>query len=65
MRVKETRNHLIGFFGLMILTATFPGQDPAGGSTIDGDSLYLKLNQPDLADAHFEKFQAAPQTTRR
>jgi tetratricopeptide (TPR) repeat protein len=28
-------------------------------------SLYLKLNQPDLANAHLEKFQAAPQTTRR
>jgi tetratricopeptide (TPR) repeat protein len=28
-------------------------------------SLYRKLNQPDLAKAHLEKFQAAPQTTRR
>ena len=28
-------------------------------------SLYLKLKQPDLAKAHMEKFQAAPQTTRR
>jgi tetratricopeptide (TPR) repeat protein len=28
-------------------------------------SLYLKLKQPDLANAHLEKFQAAPQTTRR
>jgi tetratricopeptide (TPR) repeat protein len=28
-------------------------------------SLYLKLKQPDLAKAHLEKFQAAPQTTRR
>ena len=27
--------------------------------------LYTKLNQPDLAKAHMEKFQAAPQTTRR
>jgi len=27
--------------------------------------LYLKLKQPDLAKAHLEKFQAAPQTTRR
>jgi tetratricopeptide (TPR) repeat protein len=28
-------------------------------------SLYLTLKQPDLANAHLEKFQAAPQTTRR
>jgi tetratricopeptide (TPR) repeat protein len=28
-------------------------------------NLYLKLEQPDLANAHLEKFQAAPQTTRR
>jgi tetratricopeptide (TPR) repeat protein len=28
-------------------------------------SVYLKLKQPDLAKAHFEKFQATPQTTRR
>src|SRR5580700_74506 len=28
-------------------------------------SLYLKLEQPDLAKAHLEKFQEAPQTTRR
>jgi tetratricopeptide (TPR) repeat protein len=28
-------------------------------------NLYRKLNQPDLAKAHMEKFQAAPQTTRR
>jgi tetratricopeptide (TPR) repeat protein len=28
-------------------------------------SIYQKLKQPDLAKAHFEKFQAAPQTTRR
>jgi tetratricopeptide (TPR) repeat protein len=28
-------------------------------------SIYLKLKQPDLAKAHLEKFQAAPQTTRR
>jgi tetratricopeptide (TPR) repeat protein len=28
-------------------------------------SVYLNLKQPDLAKAHFEKFQAAPQTTRR
>jgi tetratricopeptide (TPR) repeat protein len=28
-------------------------------------SLYLKLQQPDLAKAHLEQFQAAPQTTRR
>ncbi|HEV2988936.1 MAG TPA: tetratricopeptide repeat protein [Candidatus Angelobacter sp.] len=28
-------------------------------------SLYLKLKQPDLAKAHQEAFQAAPQTTRR
>src|ERR1700756_5473471 len=28
-------------------------------------SLYLKLKQPDLAKAHLEKFQSAPQTTRR
>ena len=27
--------------------------------------LYRKLKQPDLAKAHLEKFQAAPQTTRR
>jgi tetratricopeptide (TPR) repeat protein len=27
--------------------------------------LYLKLKQPDLAKTHLEKFQAAPQTTRR
>jgi tetratricopeptide (TPR) repeat protein len=27
--------------------------------------LYRKLNQPDLANAHLEKFQAAQQTTRR
>jgi tetratricopeptide (TPR) repeat protein len=27
--------------------------------------LYAKLKQPDLANAHLEKFQAAPQTTRR
>jgi tetratricopeptide (TPR) repeat protein len=27
--------------------------------------LYQKLKQPDLAKPHFEKFQAAPQTTRR
>ena len=27
--------------------------------------IYLRLNQPDLAKAHLEKFQAAPQTTRR
>jgi tetratricopeptide (TPR) repeat protein len=27
--------------------------------------LYRKLNQPDLAKAHLEKFQAAPQTTSR
>ena len=27
--------------------------------------LYTKLNQPDLAKTHLEKFQAAPQTTRR
>ncbi len=26
-------------------------------------NLYRKLNQPDLAKAHLEKFQAAPQTT--
>jgi tetratricopeptide (TPR) repeat protein len=28
-------------------------------------NLYRKLNQPDLAKVHLEKFQAAPQTTRR
>jgi tetratricopeptide (TPR) repeat protein len=28
-------------------------------------NLYLKVKQPDLAKAHLEKFQAAPQTTRR
>jgi tetratricopeptide (TPR) repeat protein len=28
-------------------------------------TLYRKLNQPDLAKAHLEKFQAAPQTTSR
>jgi tetratricopeptide (TPR) repeat protein len=28
-------------------------------------SVYQKLKQPDLAKAHFEKFQKAPQTTRR
>jgi tetratricopeptide (TPR) repeat protein len=28
-------------------------------------SLYLKLKQPDLAKVHLDKFQAAPQTTRR
>jgi tetratricopeptide (TPR) repeat protein len=28
-------------------------------------NVYRKLNQPDLAKAHLEKFQAAPQTTRR
>ena len=28
-------------------------------------NLYRKLNQPDLAKAHLEKFLAAPQTTRR
>ena len=28
-------------------------------------SIYLKLKQPDLAKAHYEKFQEAPQTTRR
>jgi tetratricopeptide (TPR) repeat protein len=28
-------------------------------------NVYLKLKQPDLAKAHLEKFQAAPQTTRR
>jgi tetratricopeptide (TPR) repeat protein len=28
-------------------------------------NLYLKLKQPELAKAHFEEFQAAPQTTRR
>jgi tetratricopeptide (TPR) repeat protein len=28
-------------------------------------TVYQKLKQPDLAKAHFEKFQAAPQTTRR
>lgn len=27
--------------------------------------VYAKLKQPDLANAHLEKFQAAPQTTRR
>jgi len=27
--------------------------------------LYMKLKQPDLAKAHMEKFQAAPQTTNR
>ena len=27
--------------------------------------LYVKLKQPDLAKAHLEQFQAAPQTTRR
>jgi tetratricopeptide (TPR) repeat protein len=27
--------------------------------------IYVKLKQPDLAKAHLEKFQAAPQTTRR
>jgi hypothetical protein len=27
--------------------------------------LYLKLKQADLAKAHLEQFQAAPQTTRR
>jgi tetratricopeptide (TPR) repeat protein len=27
--------------------------------------LYTKLKQPDLANAHLEKFKAAPQTTRR
>ena len=27
--------------------------------------LYMKLKQPDLAKAHLEKFQAAPQTTLR
>jgi tetratricopeptide (TPR) repeat protein len=27
--------------------------------------LYAKLKQPDLANAHLEKFRAAPQTTRR
>jgi tetratricopeptide (TPR) repeat protein len=28
-------------------------------------NLYRELNQPDLAKAHLEKFEAAPQTTRR
>jgi tetratricopeptide (TPR) repeat protein len=28
-------------------------------------TLYRKLNQPDLAKAHLEKFQAASQTTSR
>jgi tetratricopeptide (TPR) repeat protein len=28
-------------------------------------NIYLKLKQPDLAKAHLEKFQAAPQTTNR
>ncbi len=28
-------------------------------------NLYRKLNQPDLAKAHLEKFEAAPQTTRK
>jgi tetratricopeptide (TPR) repeat protein len=28
-------------------------------------NLYRRLNQPELAKAHLEKFQAAPQTTRR
>ena len=28
-------------------------------------NVYRKLNQPDLAKAHLEKFQAAPQTSRR
>ena len=28
-------------------------------------NLYLKLKQPELAKVHLEKFQAAPQTTRR
>jgi len=28
-------------------------------------NVYRRLNQPDLAKAHLEKFQAAPQTTRR
>lgn len=28
-------------------------------------NLYRKLNQPDLAKAHLEKFKSAPQTTRR
>ena len=28
-------------------------------------NVYLKLNQPDLAKAHLEKFHAAPQTTQR
>jgi tetratricopeptide (TPR) repeat protein len=27
--------------------------------------LYKKLNQPDLAKAHLEKFEASPQTTSR
>ena len=27
--------------------------------------IYLKLNQPDLAQAHLAKFHAAPQTTQR
>lgn len=40
-------------------------------STSDGQihfllaSLYRKLNQPDLANAHLEKFRAAPQTRQR
>ena len=28
-------------------------------------NIYLKLNQPDLANAHLAKFRAAPQTTQR
>lgn len=28
-------------------------------------NLYRRLNQPDLAKAHFEKFQAAPKTTQK
>ena len=28
-------------------------------------NLYRKLNQPDLAKAHLEKFQAAPKTTQK
>ncbi|MGB8537012.1 MAG: tetratricopeptide repeat protein [Acidobacteriaceae bacterium] len=28
-------------------------------------TLYTRLNRPDLANAHLEKFKAAPQTTRR
>jgi hypothetical protein len=28
-------------------------------------NVYLKLNQPDLAKTHLERFHAAPQTTQR